>query len=302
MRDLLLILLALGLLGVLAWIVSKNGAMNLRDPRGPLFEGSLPTPSPVPTTVSGRPARETFTVSSFNIHFGYEADVIGTTLRANEMADVDIVLLQECNERAARVVAADLGMAFAYYPAAVHPHSRDFFGVAVLSRWPIVAHRKILLPDKSVIDGARKAAMAAVVTVDGVPIRVVNIHLQSGMMPGGFKSQLKSLMECAVEDDCHNDKSPSTLPATRATVVGGDFNTWIGSLREPLFERMKKYDLAPVAGIRGTFSKSQAANPASKHTFDYFFATTDIIVGEGRVGTDRTGSDHYPIAAEFKLR
>ena len=122
------------------------------------------------------------------------------------------------------------------------------------------------------------------------------------MMPGGFKSQLKSLMECAVEDDCHNDKRPSALPTTRATVVGGDFNTWIGSLRGPLFERMKKYDLAPVEGIRGTFSKSRAANPGSKHTFDYFFATPDIIVGAGRVGTDRTGSDHYPIAAEFRLR
>lgn len=217
------------------------------------------------------------------------------------MDGADVVLLQESNQEAATRTAADLGMAFAYYPGAVHSHSRDLFGVAILSRWPIVAHRKIMLPDKSVIDSVRKVAMAAVVEIQGVPIRLVSVHLQSGMIAAGFKRQLKSLMECAIEDDCHNDRSPSPLPASRATVVGGDFNTWVGSLSGLLDQRMEKYGLVRVSGIKGTFSKSLGNDPARRHTFDFFFATQDIIAGPGRVGADRTGSDHFPIAAEFLL-
>ena len=117
----------------------------------------------------------------------------------------------------------------------------------------------------------------------------------------GFRAQLKSLMECAIEDDCHNDHDPAPLPGSRATVVGGDFNTWVGALRGPLDRRMKKYGLERIGGIKGTFSKSMSAEPGNKHTFDYFFATREIIAGPGRVGGDRTGSDHFPIAAEFVL-
>jgi endonuclease/exonuclease/phosphatase family metal-dependent hydrolase len=304
MRQILLGLLALALLGVLVWIVSQNGALNLRDPGAPLFSGPLPTPLqalngnavPTPPKTPGR-----FTVVSFNVLFGYEAKSIGSTLRANQMDGADVILLQESNQESATRTAADLGMAFAYYPGAVHPRSRDLFGVAILSRWPIVAHRKIMLPDKSVVDSARKVAIAAVVEIQGVPIRVVSVHLQSGMVGPGFKRQLKSLMECAIEDDCHNDKDPSALPASRATVVGGDFNTWIGSLRAPLDRRMAKYGLVRISEIKGTFSKALGADPKNKHTFDYFFATREIIAGPGRVGADRTGSDHFPIAAEFLL-
>jgi endonuclease/exonuclease/phosphatase family metal-dependent hydrolase len=304
MRQILLGLLVLALLGVLAWIVSQNGAFNLRDPLGPLFTGPLPTPSPTPNGVAVPPTSKTpgrFTVVSFNVLFGYEAKSIVSTLRSNGMDGADVILLQESNQESATRTAADLGMAFAYYPGAVHRSSRDLFGVAILSRWPIVAHRKIMLPDKSVVDSSRKVATAAVVEVQGVPIRIVSVHLQSGMTATGFKAQVKSLMECAIEDDCHNDHHPSPLPESRAAVVGGDFNTWVGSLRGPLEGRMEKYGLVRVSDIKGTFSKSMRVDPKARRTFDYFFATRAIIAGPGRVGADRTGSDHFPISAEFLL-
>lgn len=296
----------MALLAVLAWIVSQHGGLNLRNPRSPLFEGPLPAPTPNPTLnqrekpnapFAKTPGR--FTVVSFNVHFGLAAKTIASTLRSNDMDGADIVLLQESNEEAATTAASELGMAFVYYPGAIHPRSRDLFGVAILSRWPIAGKRKIMLPDKSVVDGARKVAMAAVVEVQGVKVRIVNIHLQSGMMPLGFKEQIKSVMECAIEDECHNDRDPEPLPVARATVVGGDFNTWLGTLRGPLVDRMKRYRLERVPGIRGTFSRSMSPDPPTRHTFDYFFATPGTIAGPGRVGADRTGSDHFPIAAEF---
>jgi|GEM_PF-1180207 len=306
MREILFGLLVLLLIGVVFWVFSGGRVENFLDPMKPFFEGALeplPTPSgavaPVTAATPRVPGR--FTVASFNIHFGYKSDVIAPTLKANGMDTADVILLQESNEKSAVTVAKALRLGFAYYPAAIHPHSKDLFGVAVLSRWPIVAHRKILLPDKSYIDGARKVAMAAVINIDGVLIKVVNVHLQSGMLESGYKAQIKSLVECVIEDDCHNDRHAMPLPEARATIFGGDFNTWRRRLQDPLEKRMLKIGMKGVDGIERTFSKDMSKHPKTRYTFDYFYATPDIITGAGRVGADRTGSDHWPIAAEFLL-
>ncbi|MEO8359421.1 MAG: endonuclease/exonuclease/phosphatase family protein [Vicinamibacteria bacterium] len=300
MREFFLGLLVLLLAGVLYWALSGRKVENFLNPLEPFFEGAVqprPTPSVTPSPrVSGR-----FSVASFNVHFGYEAEKIAPTLVANGMGEADIILLQESNETTAVKVSRALHMAYAYYPAAVHPTSKDLFGVAILSRWPILAHRKILLPDKSYFDAARKAGIVAVINVDGVPIKVVSVHLQSGMLESGYKDQIKSLVECVTEDDCHNDGHAKALPESRATVFGGDFNTWRGSLVEPLMSRMDKASMKRVGGIESTFSKDMSKEPKTRYTFDYFFATPGIVAGPGRVGTDRTGSDHYPIAADFLL-
>jgi endonuclease/exonuclease/phosphatase family metal-dependent hydrolase len=132
-------------------------------------------------------------------------------------------------------------------------------------------------------------------------VKIANVHLQSGMMARGYREQVKRLMECIVEDDCKDDKHPAPLPETKALVVGGDFNTWNSSLAGHLESRMEKSKLQRVPGIEGTFSKSTGHHPEPRHTFDYFFATPDSVIGAGRVGADRTGSDHFPIAVELKL-
>lgn len=300
MRELLLGLLVLLLVGVLYWAVSGRKAENFLGLTEPFFEGAMTlhsTPSVTPSPrASGR-----FSVASFNVHFGYGAEKIAPTLVANGMGESDIILLQESNEKTAVQVSSALDMAYAYYPAAVHPTSNDLFGVAILSRWPILAHRKILLPDKSYFDAARKAGIVAVINVDGVPIKVVSVHLQSGMLESGYEDQIKSLVDCVTEDDCHNDSHAKPLPASRALVFGGDFNTWRAGLFKLLEKRMDKASMRRVGGIERTFSKDMSKNPKACYTFDYFYATPEIIAGPGRVGGDRTGSDHYPIAAEFLL-
>jgi len=58
--------------------------------------------------------------------------------------------------------------------------------------------------------------------------------------------------------------------------------------------------LERVDGILGTFSKSRD-DAARMHTFDYLFSTPGLRAGPGRVGRVRTGSDHYPIEAAFRI-
>ena len=291
------IVLLVGALLVWFMVASRGRARNFLDPEGPVFTGPLPAHAAPPI---GRGSQGRFSVVSFNVHYGYATADIVPTLRANEMADADVFLLQESNERTAREVAAALSLAYAYYPATVHPTSRDLFGVAILSRWPITAHRKIILPDHSYFDAARKAAMIGVVEIEGVPVQVVSVHLQSGMLARGYSAQLRSLLGCVTRGVCEGDKASTPLPRAKALVIGGDFNTWHSGLGDRLATAMSGASLEPVEGIFGTFSKS-LDDIAGKHTFDYFFSTPGLRTGPGRVGRVRTGSDHFPIEAVFKI-
>lgn len=295
-----LIVLLAGALVVWFLVLSRGRASNFLDPKGPVFTGPLPPRGPQGPGAANRPSPGRFSVVSFNVHYGYRIEDIVPTLRENGMADADVLLLQESSDRSAREVAAALGLAWVYYPATVHPTSRDLFGVAVLSRWPITAHRKILLPNQSYFDAARKAAMVAVVEIAGVPVRVVSVHLQSGMLGRGYEVQLRSLLGCVTRDDCEGSPTPAPLPATKALVIGGDFNTWNDGLGVRLAAAMSAAKLEPVDGILGTFTKSPE-DAAGKHTFDYFFSTPGLKSGSGRVGLVRTGSDHFPIEAVFMI-
>jgi endonuclease/exonuclease/phosphatase family metal-dependent hydrolase len=292
------IVIAAILVGVLQ-AARRGRAQNFLDPKLPVFTG-VPGEQTGGTGWEPRPDGR-ISVVSFNVHFGYKTGDIVPTLRANGMDKADIVLLQESNERTAREVAEGLGASWAYYPATVHPTSNDLFGVAVLSRWPILAHRKILLTDRSWFDAARKVAMTAVIDVAGVSIQVVNVHLQSGMLPNSYRVQLARVLACATRNECEDDAEPGPLPPAGALVIGGDFNTWYGGLRGVLTSVMAGASLRPVEGIEGTFSKDPTET-TPKNTFDYFFASPRLITGPGRAGTVRIGSDHWPIEATFQIR
>lgn len=279
-------------------IARRGHGRNFLDPKAPVYSGAGVEPTVAASTAA--PGSRRLSVVSFNVHFGYQASEIAPTLRANGMDGADVLLLQESNERTAREVAADLGLAWVYYPATIHPTSNDLFGVAILSRWPITAHRKILLANNSHFDAARKIAMTAVIDLGGASIQVINVHLQSGMFSRGYRAQVSRVLTCATLNACEGDPTPSTLPPTSALVVGGDFNTWNSDLGAVLASVMSGASLRRVDGIEGTFSKIPTeAGPRS--TFDYFFASPHLLAGPGRVGASRKGSDHYPIEATFQV-
>lgn len=274
-------------------------ALNFTDPKGPLWESRNPGGAAGTPVITGN----SFSVVSFNIHFGYDPGAAAETMAENGMEKADIVLLQEADDNSVRVFSKALSMGYVYYPAAVHPSSKKLFGVAVLSRWPIVASRKILLPKKSLTDGARKVALAAIIEIDRVPIEVVNIHMESGLLGPAFRSQARIALACAFDDRCEGDP-PAPVSAGRARVVGGDFNTWYESrkwkagLETDLIEIMEAVALKRVPGIESTFPRKHFPKNV---TLDYFFVSEDLYMAPGRVGTSLTGSDHYPIEVKLRL-
>lgn len=115
---------------------------------------------------------------SFNIAFARRVDAAIALLSTHPaLRDADVVLLQEMTGDATRRVAEALGLHFVYYPAIHHRGARQDFGNAVLSRWPIVADARLVLPHPSRYAGTHRTATAATIRVGDADVRVYSTHL-----------------------------------------------------------------------------------------------------------------------------
>ena len=84
---------------------------------------------------------------------------------------------------AARVARA-LDMNLVYYPAVRHPSSDRDFGNAVLSRWPVLRHKKVILPHRGRFGKTQRIGVLAVIDVDGREVTVASVHLATPIEVG----------------------------------------------------------------------------------------------------------------------
>jgi endonuclease/exonuclease/phosphatase family metal-dependent hydrolase len=113
-----------------------RAVLNYQSPLGPRYAGQPAARAASETSGTGRALR----VVTYNVQWGEHVDraIHVLTTRA-PLPEADIVVLQEMDAEGTRRIADTLGMAWVYYPAAVHPKRGRDFGNAILSRWPIVA-------------------------------------------------------------------------------------------------------------------------------------------------------------------
>lgn len=178
---------------------------NFDDPLGPRFTGGVP---PV------RPPVRTLRILTFNLNFADALQEITAFLQDSAAArDADIILLQEADSASTVRLAAALGRTWVYVPAAWHPIPRRDYGNAILSAWPIVTSRKILLPHLGAWRLSRRTATAATVCVGRTGIRVYSTHF-------GTMSE--------IGDEARRDQLTTVLndaDAFPVAIVGGDFNS-----------------------------------------------------------------------------
>ena len=181
-------------------------AHNYTDPEGPRYAGAY---APDPLAVSRLPELGLVT---FNIQFGKKYERALAELDASpELADADILLLQEMDARGTDAMAAALGFNYVYYPGSIQ-HGRDF-GNAVLARWPIIDDEKILLPHASPTDGRRRIAVCATLRTPLGAVQAYSVHNETPWLgPRARLDQASVVLRHA---------SASELP----TVIAGDFNT-----------------------------------------------------------------------------
>ena len=200
-----------GLVAALLLAASGPGcaAVNYLDPTGPVH--TLAREGPPPEASCSTALR----VVTFNIAYALEIDRAIEVLRGSEaLRDPDVLALQEMDAPGTERIARALGMNSVYFPSGVHPkHDRDF-GCAILSPWPLVEPRKLVLPHGARVSGLRRSAVSAVVVRGGQRVRAYSLHLPSplAVSGGSRKAQLRALAA---------DAAAGADPV----VVAGDFNS-----------------------------------------------------------------------------
>ena len=162
-----------------------------------------------------------------------------------------------------------------YVPSAIHPIPKHDFGVALLSRWPVEAPRKLVLPHQHRFRKLRRAAVVATLHSPLGSLRVYGIHLESptGAWPHVRRDQVRALLA-----DAEGWAGP--------IVVAGDFNGR-GGARE-----------LTSAGF--AWATESVRNTAGPFDFDHILARGLCPSGPKPAGSvDETGdvSDHDPVWA-----
>jgi endonuclease/exonuclease/phosphatase family metal-dependent hydrolase len=244
-------------------------------------------------------------VMTWNIHRAIGVDRRFRPDRVVEVIsshDPDIALLQEVDDGVPRSARLNLGIEIAHaldYPHYAIGHNVALragrYGNATLSRWPIVRERNI---DLTVGTRKPRGCQQATIRIEKPnghkrEIEVFNLHL--GLSARERERQVGMLAR---------SQELSSLPATKASLIGGDFNDW-RNLLSPIFTEILEFRCA---------TERRSGRPGSLRSFPSFSPTggLDRVYYRGplhrlaahvcRLRLSRVASDHRPVLVDFELR
>ena len=260
---------------VLLALFGCSTGRNYPSTDGPRYAGQ-----PTDSVLSASPGSVTFRVVSFNIEFALHVDSAIAVLSTDPaLRNADVILLQEMNEDGTKRVAKALRMWYVYYPAIFHFRTRRQFGNAVLSRWPIVEDKKVVLPHRSRFARTQRTATAATVRIGPALVRVYSTHLgtMTDVDPASRRDQLRAIIKDA-------ERYPRA-------VIGGDMN---------------EVSIGTVATSEGyTWPTERGPDTSWLGRLDHIFlkglASPDSAAA-GTVLNVRKASDHLPVWAVARLR
>jgi endonuclease/exonuclease/phosphatase family metal-dependent hydrolase len=183
-------------------------AVNYLDASGPLYQTRHAAGN---EASADRPLR----IVTFNIEYALHVDRAITVLRETEsLQGLDLLALQEMDAPGVEKIAAALGLDSLYIPSGVAPKTGRDIGCALLSPWPLVEPRKLLLPHGSRGTGLRRVAVGATLLRGGRRYRVYAVHLPApfGVSGHDLTDEVETLLADA-------DASPDPV------VIAGDFNS-----------------------------------------------------------------------------
>src|SRR5688572_3856572 len=216
---------------------------------------------------ANRPIPDTLRIVSFNVKYAERVDSAIVVLNSEPaLRNADVVLLQEMDADGTSRIAHALGMSYIYYPAIFRHRSAKDFGNAVLSRWPIVADSKIVLPHVSRYARTQRTATAATVRVGDMDLRVYSTHLgtPADISEAARQSQLRAIITDAAPHSrviIGGDMNSSTIGSV-ATEAGFTWPTWrIETSRFGSWDHVFVKGLAlPQSGFAGTIENVRGAS------------------------------------------
>ena len=131
---------------------------------------------------SGRSESKALRIVTFNVKFAKHIDRALKLLESSDtLQGVDILGLQEMDERGVEKIAVRLGLNYVYYPALIHKAHGKNFGNALLSPWRIVEDHKIPLPHPGRAEEVPRIAVAGTLVVGGRRLRAYGLHLGTAL-------------------------------------------------------------------------------------------------------------------------
>jgi endonuclease/exonuclease/phosphatase family metal-dependent hydrolase len=243
-------------------------ALSYLDPAGPLYRHTVEPPAGGPAPAATAPLR----VVSFNVQHALRiTEALDAIAGSPALRDADVLALQEMDAPGVERIARALGMSSVFFPSGVHPAYHRDFGCAVLSRWPLVDPRKLVLPHGARISGLRRAVASAVVVRGALRVRVYSVHLPSprAVSGGSRREQMRVLAA---------DAATFAGPV----VIAGDFNS------DDVGRELVAAGFAwPTRGSRPT--------TADGHAYDHVFLRGLSASAAGVEPDNRQASDHKPV-------
>ena len=252
------------------------------------------------------PSGTSLRLMSWNIDRGYEFDGLVKLIRDKQP---EICLLQEVdlhdrrtkNRDVAREMAKTLGYNYSFGTEFQElsqgvDSNPAYHGQATLSRWPIVNSRIIRFQRQSswwkphgVIPNVAffqrrlggRIALVTDLSVNGIPVVVYNLHLESRSGGSIQGAQLNEVLA-----DLKNNYAPGT-----AAIIGGDLNSKYNpsSVRHYLEKQ----------GFQSVLGDHLARTHVIMGYLDWIFYRGPWKVEEGTVVRGSHASDHDPIIAEL---
>jgi endonuclease/exonuclease/phosphatase family metal-dependent hydrolase len=241
-------------------------------------DAALPVPMSPP---------DSLLVVSYNVQYGEDVGLAIADLRRAGLVRPDVLLLQEMTPAGVDSVARALGLHARYQPAAIHPHHDRRFGNAVLTRWPILGTRLLVLPHGHPVTGDRRIALACDLDVAGHEVRVVSVHLATVIVDADARLE----QALAVVDSL-------VVGGPERTIVGGDFNTGLpGDVARLRRLYRRSVDLHPANLGRGcTVRWHPGRLLGGACLLDHVFAR-GLEPRVAGISRSAVASDHYPIWA-----
>lgn len=239
---------------------------------------------------AARPAAA-ITIATYNIHHGRGIDDrvdLPRTASVLRSLAADIIALQEVDQRVTRSgrapqadsLGALLGMHAAF--GAFMPYQDGEYGMAILTRWPILRITPIRLPDGN---EPRIALRADIAVPDGDTVAVVNVHFDW------------------VDDDTLPLAQARALVAVLDTmtyryIVLGDFNDVPGS------RTLAPFTARATAATKPDQNRFTFSSTTPEREIDFIFAAPAGAwqVDPARVIDEPLASDHRPVVAVVQSR
>jgi endonuclease/exonuclease/phosphatase family metal-dependent hydrolase len=190
-----------------------------------------------------------------------------------------VISLQEMDDAGVERIARALRLNYIYYPGSIHPTRHRYYGPAILTRWPIIDSRKLILPHEGWGRRQRRNATAATIQVRGSCVRVYAVHLET-QLKASFRQREEQI------DVVLADAATTPCPV----VIAGDFNSrGIGRYLE------RKGFAWPTEHVGSTITVF-----SWDHIFTRGLALPDSAVA-GKVREIHGASDHRPVWVKAQL-